>query len=342
MSETAILIPVRESEEGEVVEVLTSELPDEAGEIIDILMAEIAPLELWIKFAVEYYKQGKIDAFKEILEEGAAPEVAEKPEYVNASKERETIQIILAAYHIAVGQGETNEEKRAKTFELADKYLSESARVVDSSEGFFVGIGCLSMAKGEFKEAKNHFKEALDQCKDCIPAILGKACVAYHNKEYSTALKLYASAIEMNPECPANVRLGLAQCLYKLGDLPTATQAFERVLELDAQNVEALVALATLEMNSDKTATIENGMRLLKRAYDINPLNANVLNRMATHFLLRQDYVKVLMVAKNAYSLSTVGEIRGEASYHMARAYHAQVGSRQSIQAPAFACAMLP
>ena len=63
---SAILIPVQGSEE--VVEVQINELPDDANDVIDILQAEVAPLDLWLRFAVEYYKQGRTDAFLSLLD----------------------------------------------------------------------------------------------------------------------------------------------------------------------------------------------------------------------------------------------------------------------------------
>ncbi len=46
----SLLIPIRGSDE--VVEVKLAELPDDPEDIINILKAELAPLDLWLKFAV--------------------------------------------------------------------------------------------------------------------------------------------------------------------------------------------------------------------------------------------------------------------------------------------------
>jgi len=48
-----IEIPVRGSE-NLVVGVPTNDLPDDADDILDILKGELAPLQLWLKFAVIY------------------------------------------------------------------------------------------------------------------------------------------------------------------------------------------------------------------------------------------------------------------------------------------------
>lgn len=46
----SLLIPVKNSTQE--VEVFVDELPDDVNDIIDILRAEVAPLDVWLKFAV--------------------------------------------------------------------------------------------------------------------------------------------------------------------------------------------------------------------------------------------------------------------------------------------------
>ena len=45
------------------------------------------------------------------------------------------------------------------------------------------------------------------------------------------------------------VRLGIATCLYRLGQISTARQALQRVLQLDPHNADALYALAVLRLD---------------------------------------------------------------------------------------------
>lgn len=47
----SILIPVHGSDES--VRVKVSELPKDANDIVDILKAELAPLDVWLQFAVK-------------------------------------------------------------------------------------------------------------------------------------------------------------------------------------------------------------------------------------------------------------------------------------------------
>lgn len=60
----------------------------------------------------------------------------------------------------------------------------------------------------------------------------------------SAALRLYEAALRRHPQGPPAIRLGIALCHFKLGNLDRAKAAFRRVLQLEPTNVEAFVGLA--------------------------------------------------------------------------------------------------
>ena len=98
-------------------------------------------------------------------------------------------------------------------------------------------------------DASQQFDNALDSSQTNIPAILGKACVHYHQKEYRKALVRFSAAITLHPNASngASVRVGLGLCWLKLGHTALAHAAFDRALALDAANVDALVAKGVLQ-----------------------------------------------------------------------------------------------
>jgi RNA polymerase-associated protein CTR9 len=90
--------------------------------------------------------------------------------------------------------------------------------------------------------------------------------------------------------------LGIGICCVKLGRLETAKAAFQRCLELDPSNCEAMVALCLLELNSENTPskeTVQQAMKMLSKAYFVNPNHPMVLNNLANHFFFREEYKKV-------------------------------------------------
>lgn len=61
----SIEIPLRDSDE--VIELTFDQMPD-GEEVLSILIQENCPLHVWIRLAIAYYKQGKIQDFVHILE----------------------------------------------------------------------------------------------------------------------------------------------------------------------------------------------------------------------------------------------------------------------------------
>ncbi len=62
----------------------------------------------------------------------------------------------------------------------------------------------------------------------------------------------YQEAVRMHPGCPAEVRLGLAACYFRLGQLERAKKAYERVVQLSPGCAEALYGLAVLRFSSSQ------------------------------------------------------------------------------------------
>lgn len=69
-------------------------------------------------------------------------------------------------------------------------------------------------------------------------------------------------ALVLHPQGPPVLRLGIGMCHFMLNNVDKARQAFQRVLQLDPENVEALVALAMSDLNSG------DGQRLLLCSLD--------------------------------------------------------------------------
>ena len=66
----------------------------------------------------------------------------------------------------------------------------------------------------------------------------------------------YCQALQEHPSAPAEVRLGIAACHHKLGSTTTAGQAYERVLELDPGNADAMLGLASIKFNSSNVQQV--------------------------------------------------------------------------------------
>lgn len=88
------------------------------------------------------------------------------------------------------------------------------------------------LQQGHPESAMTHFETALTSDPKMIPAMLGKANILFNQKKYKESLSYFKQALQLNPNCPADVRLGIGLCYYKLENLEKARLAFERVLQL--------------------------------------------------------------------------------------------------------------
>lgn len=289
-----ILIPVR-MDTTQNVQVFLDELPV-VTELVDVLKAEVASLDLWLRFAVEYYHQGKKEEFREILVEiigGLTPErekfYSDDPEGFKVWR----LRILNALAADAVKRANASTEKRDKEefHSKALEYLAGADRIDPMSELTWVGKGIFYLSQGDLSRARYFFDNAV-KGRENLPATLGQASIYFQEAKYKEALDLYCKVLQENPKSSASVRVGLGLCCYRLGQMSRAKAAMKRALQLDPKCAEALVGCAILEMATANKDPIrapgvtdsENPMLILSRAYNVDPTNSMALNHLANHF----------------------------------------------------------
>ncbi|XP_031267897.1 protein CTR9 homolog isoform X2 [Pistacia vera] len=315
-----VYIPVQNSEEE--VRVALDQLPRDASDILDILKAEQAPLDLWLIIAREYFKQGKVEQFRQILEEGSSPEIDEY--YADVRYERIAILNALGAYYTYLGKIETKQREKEEHFILATQYYNKASRIDMHEPSTWVGKGQLLLAKGEVEQASSAFKIVLEADRDNVPALLGQACVEFNRGRYTDSLEMYKRALLVYPDCPGAVRLGIGLCRYKLGQFEKARQAFQRSLQLDPENVEALVALAIMDLHANEATGIRSGMEKMQRAFEIYPYCAMSLNYLANHFFFTGQHFLVEQLTETALAVTNHGPTKSHSYYNLARSYHSK------------------
>jgi len=121
MASNVIEIPLK-NRQNEVIELSLDELPQESQEIIGILREEEVPLDLWLRFAVEYFRRSRPDAFHDILNAALSSDLTRV--YHHQRRERILILNALAAYYL----GQAAKEK-------ANLFLDFFALLVLSTDG---------------------------------------------------------------------------------------------------------------------------------------------------------------------------------------------------------------
>ncbi|XP_058080007.1 protein CTR9 homolog [Magnolia sinica] len=323
-----VYIPVQNSEEE--VRVSLDQLPRDASDILDILKAEQAPLDLWLIIAREYFKQGKVEQFRQILEEGSSPEIDEY--YADVKYERIAILNALGAYYSYLGKIETKQREKDDHFILATQYYNKASRINMHEPSTWVGKGQLLLAKGELEQASSLFKIVLDEDRDNVPALLGQACVQFNRRRYSDSLELYKRVLKVFPNCPGAVRLGIGLCRYKLGQFDKARRAFQRVLQAQPENVEALVALAIIDLQTDEADGIQKGMEKMQLAFEIYPYCVMALNYLANHFFFTGQHFLVEQLTDTALAVSDHGLMKSHSFYNLARSYHSKGDYEKAVR----------
>ncbi|XP_054714138.1 LOW QUALITY PROTEIN: RNA polymerase-associated protein CTR9 homolog [Uloborus diversus] len=322
-----IEIPLRDT--AEVIELYLDQLPD-GDEVLGILRQEQAILKIWVQLALEYYRQGKVQDFVKILD---VSRTEANIDYPNMERDQMAALDTLSAYYVRQANKEKDREKKRELFTKATLLYTTADKIIMYDLDHLLGRAYFCLLEGDkMDQADAQFNFVLNQSLNNIPSLLGKACIAFNKKDFRGALALYKKALRTNPKCPAAVRLGMGHCFYKMGKLEKARLAFERALALDPQCVGALVGLAVLELNNKTPESIRNGVRMLSKAYTIDPSNPMVLNHLANHFFFKKDYTKVQHLALHAFHNTENEAMRAESCYQMARAFHIQSDYDQAFQ----------
>lgn len=326
----------------EVLELDVSNLPEPA-ETVGILQDQNCKINLWIQIAIEYYRQGKDEAFELLISTCLSNWDQDRiklnsSSYPDADKDRIRALDLLAIYYVRKGYATKNRERRRDFFARAAQKFTE----VDKSELInfskhgseyqfhLLGRAYCCLVEGRTDQADAQFNFVLQQQQQSgepenVPSLLGRACIEFNKKEASgkrTALSLYKKALQVCPNCPADVRLGMGICFYKLNMPDKAEEAFSKALSLDPKCVGALTGLAVIELNKKTNASIKRGIEYLSKAFKIKPTDAMVLTLLADHFFYANENEKVIKLATRAMENTENEATQAQACYQLARAFH--------------------
>eukprot|EP00102_Acyrthosiphon_pisum_P018617 XP_016655827.1 PREDICTED: RNA polymerase-associated protein CTR9 homolog isoform X2 [Acyrthosiphon pisum] len=320
-------IPLKDSDE--VIEIQLDKLP-EYDEVHGILKSENSNLHIWVNLALEYYKKGNSVALVGLLESSRRNASLK---YKDSNKDQMRALDMLAAYYVQTANQEKNKDKKRELFNKATQLYTTADKIIMYDMNHLLGRAFLCLLEGgRIEQADAQFNFVLNQSFNNLPAQLGKACIAFIKKDYRGCLAYYKKVLRSSSECPADVRVGMAYCFLKLGNIEKAQLAFERALQLDPKCVDALVGLAVMKLNGESPADIKLGVNMLSKAYTIDTTNPMVLNHLSNHFFYKKDYAKSELLARRALQNTENDAMRAESCYHMARVFHVQNNYDQAFQ----------
>lgn len=293
----SLIIPVTSSNKSSslFIEIFPEELPDIAATtVLQVLKDEDAELNTWADAALMYMQQRQSKESSTILEAAC-----NNPEGIPQQKVR-----ILASAGIALlaeaqqsqstapgGSKRPGGDPKEELRSMADNRFTHASKVDTLFPMTWCGRGMLNLSAARLDQARFFFETTLRQCGPVLPALLGMAAVLYGEKDYKGAQEMYAKAMRLYPiKSGSSTRVGFGLSCYRLGQVDRAKASFSRALDMDSENVEAMVGAAILDMASlDETSQsfgsrAEKAIKMISMANLLDHSNAMVQNHLANHY----------------------------------------------------------
>lgn len=288
----SLIIPITSAGEfskDKFIEIFPEEMPDTpSSTLLQVLKDENAPLHVWADAALLYiqHKQHAREA-SAILQAGCERMDGTREERVRLFASAGIAHLTQAQQSLDRSGSEPKEELRS----MADNRFTHSSTVDNLFPMTWMGRGMLNLSTGRLEQAKFFFDTTLKECGQVLPGLLGLAAVMYLEKNYEGAQGTYAEAMRLYPEkSGAATRVGFGLACYRLGQVDRAKAAFARALDIDPENVDAMVGNAVLEMASldeasaEFNSSMEKAIKMMSMANLLDHSNAMVQNHLANHY----------------------------------------------------------
>ena len=281
-----------------------------------------------------------------------------------------SILCAFASYYVNLAGAERDEIARADHFHRAGLLLdaADGIRRAPSGEPTeqlpVIGRAHLLMARGDAVGAEKLLDQARglkDDGRDNVGPMLWKAAALFRRGLPAEALTWYKRALRTHTRAPACVRLGIGACQLKLGEVDAARAAFQRTLDLEPENPDALLGCALCEFQGASAVPVEllhadsdsdsdedeprtkaqrledaalayseateRGLNLLERAFNADPRNPAVNVALARHYLYVEDLPSVeqlteALIGGGGETKVFSPRLRAEAAYARAMAHH--------------------
>ncbi|XP_030566405.1 RNA polymerase-associated protein CTR9 homolog isoform X1 [Drosophila novamexicana] len=292
-------------------------------EVLNALCSKRVKLREWIQKAWAYYHQNQFEGFVLLLENAITRGFKTYPGY---KEDLLKIHTLLAAHFFRLACSEHG-NRRAMWQEKVSQQLQimDSMQLVSNDLPHLLCRGfALMLTEARLQDADNHFVSVLRQMPYSVPALLGRACLAYNRQEYRVALGYFKSVLQHHPHGPADVRVGIAHCFLQMGDLDSARRAFEMAVQRNGRCINALLGIAQLKLNERQRAANMEATNLLCAAFELNHRHPVVLSWLACYLYYSRNYGKMQTAAGNAYLITDNPLLKAQNCFLIARSFHAQ------------------
>ena len=296
---------------GQIVSInLVEELPEDPIELVTFLKGENCGKKYWITIARAYAQLNKLDEAQSIVTN------ALELSHFNSDDITNFQSFLVWLYFKYIANGIDRENYLIKANAKITQ-LNENSNISNTSTNTsnVLSKAILFMLNGKYDLALDIFEKLLKIDNNNCFALLGKAQIVLHkSKNYSFALKLYQQVLILNPLMKPDPRNGIGICAWFLKDHKMATQAWERSLELDPNNLKAKILLNLAKFNSTFTNSLTDDEFLQNYKLCLNDLTLNykespndfVIKLVLISYLFSQEKYDVIekLISKMVFQIT--------------------------------------
>lgn len=157
----------------------------------------------------------------------------------------------------------------AGNYEQAQQYYEKAAQLDPDEPGPYVGLGVIALQKDLPDDARIAFRVACRLGPDCSKAYTGLAMAAQQTGDWQSAFDMYLKSLELDID-NLTALLGLFQTSCRMGSFAKVTGYLEAYLDVHPGDTSVMFSLAALYMKDDRT---EQSRKVLLDILAIEPSN---------------------------------------------------------------------
>ena len=145
---------------------------------------------------------------------------------------------------------EQKSHQQSQMYFAEGRYLSEElSRILNDVNGALTRCFAFFM-QGQLKQAQSNLPVYTEQNEENVEPLMhiANAIIQYNEGKIFNALNHLKKVVNINPNCPADIWLGIGILYFKLKNFIKAKFSLEHVIELEPNNSMALTALGITEI----------------------------------------------------------------------------------------------
>lgn len=187
-------------------------------------------------------------------------------------------------------------EDYEKTLEKA-RHVAKNSRSFGGYGGNVVALGRIYELTGENPKfiLNSIYGKLLENSPSYVPGYIAAGDLAYRKKDFQLASEYYEKALEQDEE-NVDAMAGLAQCYWKSGD-PRLEASLRKILAINPNHLEAKAIRAELLLDVGNT---KEALDIIEAGLAINPVHSKLLSLQSAAYFLQSKRVAMEQVQAGA------------------------------------------